>query len=357
MIEEIPKYVDEMIYGSGGGAMGRITNAKLPMKGHNIFSFAHMTDIHGCWEYVRRALYAVDKIDEEHPISFVCMGGDYLNNNPDTTPEEALAQHKVIRSIVGNFRLKDITMITNGNHDSNPFDGKEKKLTHKEVYETLMYHHKDCFVCNPEEPYSMYGYYDLPEVKARAIFLDTWDRPPCLEDEKACEGFLIGNGQLNWFAHTALDLPDKDWGVMLFSHVLPVPSAVMNDRVFGGDALWEVLCAFKNGTAYQGSGQRGAFSYAVECDFSGRGKGDVIACFVGHIHADRKAMVDGIRAISALSMASDNFAVRISDDNTFHDKTLGSIEESAFSVFTVDRTARKIHCIRCGAGPDYSVDY
>lgn len=348
MKTKIPSYVEEMISVKAAGAIDKCEKLCEFVKNDVVCKFAFVTDIHNCVDYAQRAFYAIDKINEKFKLDFVCLGGDYLCNNINTSRSEALKQHRDLANSLDNLKIKNKTFVMNGNHDSNPFNSKNS-LTHEQIYNILMNHHIEKFNINAIDKNSIYGYMDIDCSKIRVIFLDV-----C---EQNTNSFVIGNKQMNWFAHTALDLPGKEWGVLLFSHTLPIPSRLSTERTFGGEAVWEILCAFKNGTKYSAKVSNGDKSYDVECDFTKSGEGEVIAWFVGHNHADRTDVIDSVRVISTLAACSDNMGTGICDDGSFHRKVLGSAEESAFSIVSINRTTRKINYIRCGAGPDFSCGF
>ncbi len=349
MKRPIPQYVDEMI----DGAVSRLENLRTP----DTISFAFITDTHSCIDYTERALYAISKINEQHKIAFTCMGGDYLCNNSSTSRENAVAQHREFRDAVENLGQNPPTVIIKGNHDDNPFGEIKNIVPQNELYNLLFEH--NAFLSGGD-PTEAYGYYDMPELKLRAIYLNSSDR----RYETDSDGTVIdvetggyGNKQLNWFAHDALILPDNDWSVVIFAHIMPIATQIMLDRPFGGEALWNILLSFKNGGKYSAYEDRNGESYEVSCDFSKNGKGNVIAFVTGHEHVDRTCMADGIRIITVLSAASDNFCTGVSGNGRVQYKTRGSGEESAFSVFVIDRKTHVISQIRCGAGDDYSVSF
>ena len=349
MRKPIPAYVDEMVE----GAVSRLNN----LRSENTVAFAFVTDTHNCMDLTERSLYAIDRINQEVPISFTCLGGDYLCNNSRTKKETALKQLEELKATIAEFGSNVPIMVAKGNHDDNPFGPAEESLHPDEIYDRIMSHHRSQFVGDPEEPKGMYGYYDIPGTKMRAIFLNSMDVSFQIQDGIRQLGIMFGNRQLNWLANTALKMPEKGWSVVLFSHIAPVASPVMFSRAMGGDALWEILRAFQKGSAYHGVGEWENFSYEVSCDFHEQGAGKIIAYIVGHNHADRKCVVDGIPLISTSAAASDNFDIEVSGDGTYHYKTRGSGEESAFTIFTVDPDAQCVSWIRCGAGPDGHFSY
>lgn len=355
MRKPVPAYVEEMIE----GAVSRLNN----LKNDNTVCFAFMTDTHNCMDLTERGLYAIKGINREIPIAFTCLGGDYLCNNSRTTHDMAIDQFRQLRGAIDEF-TEDCPpiMVVNGNHDANVFGPMENAVLPDEMYDIVMAHHRDTFVCDPECPRGMYGYYDIKEAKIRAIFLNVLDLAHRIKDGKMQPSKYFGvidGRQLDWVAGTALNVPENGWGVVLFAHFmpLPVPFRVNSARVFGGDALCEILSAFKRGGKCHVMAENEDLSYDVRCDFTRQGENDVIGFFAGHYHSDWHWTMSGIPAVVALAAASDNFETSLCMDGEHHYKTRGSGEESAFSVFTVDRAARRVYCIRCGAGPDYNYAY
>lgn len=352
MKRQIPLYVEEM----ADDAIDRLNN----LKNDNTVSFAFMTDIHHCIDYAERAMYAISEIDKKHALAFSCMGGDYLCNNPSTPKASAVEQLKEMRASADELAHDVPTIILKGNHDENSFGDIKNVVPTGEIYDILLSYNNG-ITGTVQEPRTAYGYYDIPREKLRVIYIDPIDKRYETDADGAVtdmgqNGFTFGNRQLNWFAHDALNLPSADWSVVIFSHIMPISTPLMFDRPFGGEALWEILCAYKRGGKYSARAEKNGEEYDVSCDFSGRG-GDVIAVITGHEHADRTWIADGIRVITAAAAASDNFDTEISDCGRVQYKTRGSGEESAFSVFVVDRKDRTIWQIRCGAGADYCVTY
>ncbi len=350
-MKNIPGYVDEMVE----GAISRLDNLAFDDR---VF-FAFLTDTHNCVSYTERALYAIDEINKKHTIQFCCLGGDYLCNNKRTTKETAINQLLQTYEACNKSKIKVPTFIVKGNHDINSFADCENAVSDAEIYDNLLkYNSQNKGVNNLGKTY---GYFDVAEEKIRVIWLDSMDFPLDAKERKRLihtDGIpsAYGNEQINWFAHSALDLPEG-WSVVVFSHMLPVCSGVINERAFGGEAVWNILLAYKNGTKYSSKESKDILNYDVECDFTSKGKGDVIAYICGHNHADRTEMIDKIRVISTASASSDNFNVGRSSDGEYHRKTRGSGEESAFTIFAVKRDIRKIFGIRCGAGPDFVQEY
>ena len=345
---EFPLYVDEM-------ARSAIDRLRMLPEGNTV-DFAFFTDVHNCTNYADRALYAIGEINKRYKIDFVCIGGDYLCNNQWTDREEARRQHREMAGIISKYQNEVPIIALRGNHDDNHMGGAGATLLTEEIHDLIMKPMER--FCKTAEKKTLYGYYDVPEKKFRMIYLDVFD-PEYIKDGsnvyyKGGRDTVIGNKQLKWLCEKALILPEKDWLVAVFAHAFPIPTPFYkSERFFGGDALVEILSAFKEGDTYTSSGKRGDLSYDVTCDFSAQGKGRLIGYFCGHYHCDWKWTVSELNVVAHLSMASDNFRVGICDDGTKHLKTRGSGEESAFSIFRVYPDKGEVYCIRCGAGPDY----
>lgn len=355
MKNSYPQYVDEMIL----EAIPRIKNCKLDK---NAFLFAFFADTHNCNTYVDRNLYAINKINESLSVNFICIGGDYLCNNLRTTHDEAKEQLQELSDVIKKYEDKIPLMLLKGNHDQNPFGKEENELKNYEIYDILMRHHKKHFVSDDKNKKAMYGYFDMPQNKLRAIYLDVFECKYTKSEEGLSfhqkTSYAIGNDQLNWIANTALKLPKNDWKVVLFSHSSPIiPPFKLCEHIFGGDVLIEILKAFKQGASYFAKAKKDDMFYDVECDFNCQGKCEIIGYFCGHHHTDWTWNICDIPFVSVIQTASDNFSRHICKDGKQHLKTRGSGEESAFDIVTVNPSLRKVSCIRCGAGYDYSYTY
>lgn len=349
-----PMYIDEMIK----SAIDRMTM----LEDGEIINFAVITDIHNCTAYADRALHVIDEVNKVYPIDFTFLGGDYLCNNDRTTASFAMNQHKELEVVLDKYTNNYPIFVGLGNHDTNPFGSSINVIHPDDVFDVLMKHHNKQFILNKNNSKSMYGYFDIPETKTRAVFLNVFDPEykrssdgVVYKDKDAC---VISNEQLNWFANEALSTNKDGWEVAVFAHAFPGAVPFENSEIFfGGEALLEVLSAYKEGSAFSSKTKKSEKFYDVECDFTEKGKGSVIGFFVGHYHSEWIWKNRGINIISIPSAASDNFGNGRAYDNNYYLKTRGSGEESSFTIFRVNKTIRKVDIIVCGAGRDFSYMY
>lgn len=351
---DFPLYVDETVK-SAADRLRMLPDGRA-------FNFAFLTDTHNCTAYTDRTLYALNEINKKFKIEFVCFGGDYLCNNSHTEREEALRQHRELEAVIKKYSGGVPVIVIKGNHDDNPFGEPENRLNPSEIYDILMKPQEKFCAQDSNIEKSMYGYFDVPEKKLRAVYLNVFD--PEYKSEGGRVFYqtgrtdMISEAQLKWLSEKAFTLPEKDYEVAVFAHTLPVPSPFPpSERFFGGDAVMEILSAFREGKSYSAAVKRGELSYNISCDFSEQGQGSLIGFFCGHYHRDWLWKVSDIQVITNIAAASDNFGTSLCGDGKVHAKTRGSGEESAFSVYRVYPDTREVYCIRCGAGPDLSYKY
>lgn len=90
-------------------------------------------------------------------------------------------------------------------------------------------------------------------------------------------------------------------------------------------------------------------------DFIKSSGGNLIAWIGGHQHSDWSYVHNGTLAISCLQ--SGYWTNNPSQDGTTYAHVVGTATESAFSIFTVNKTLGKIYCTRFGLGVDREFNY
>ena len=151
-----------------------------------------------------------------------------------------------------------------------------------------------------------YYYVDNKQQKMRYIVLNPY--VPNTSPTTAA----FDDEQKTWFSNVALNV-ESGWGIIILMHY-----------AFDGDT-------------------DGAIRTAIN-DYSGNG--EIIAVFYGHLHHDVIKYTTG--GTPCIGVTCDKYDA--TNDTLMNvERTLGTITEHAFDVVIVDRTARKIHCVRIGA--------
>lgn len=179
----------------------------------------------------------------------------------------------------------------------------------------------------------LYYYTDDPRSKIRYIVLDTCEGQG---DEDAAWGvdIAVTDGQLQWLCKDALQLPGVDWSVVVMGHVPCVESIAGYHKSM--DGIRVILEAFK------------AKKPCGYYDFS-RSAGELVAYICGHNHKDRSAVCNGVLHIST---GCDSYC---KDDDLPRD--VGTINNTLFDLFLLNRSEKKLLAFRIGAGRDREFDY
>lgn len=205
---------------------------------------------------------------------------------------------------------------------------------------------------------SNWHYLDIEDKKIRIIAIDSLDTDRSVTNEKGYVkyfskyGAFITSEQLNWIADIALnfdDKPEKDWGVILTSH--------MTFEDFGyhanaGEVLLKILAAFNNSDKYSFTcrhEENSFFDIDVACDFTryaGEEKKPHFICWlVGHEHEDKNKVIDGINIIWSLNGSASN---HYGDARVM--RYPGTSTQNAFDIVNIDTQNRRIRLFRYGAG-------
>lgn len=197
-----------------------------------------------------------------------------------------------------------------------------------------------------------YFYVDHPASKTRFVLLNSnW-----VEDAEDGNGvalrrrmrtFGYGNVQLNWLAGEALHFAEAGWAVVIAAHVPPTADydATYRDE----DILRGILTAFAEGTSYSGTcGTAGEWDYvSVDCDYSSGNLAQIVGFFAGHAHKDTLD-VDSY-AYPVITITSDG---DLSYDETEEERVLGTDNEHALDIVTIDRKNGLVSLTRLGVGGD-----
>lgn len=303
---KIPSYWEEYI------------NEKMPSLYANIQdsalhgdSFIFLTDYH-LESNAGMSHLVVKNIVNKCPSLYMVNGGDVINGSP--TREASLEKHRTFES-----RFKDVRVFgVQGNHDTNrlatnPSEGGTVNLTESEVYTYFNKINEEKVVGDGGLSY----YRDLTSKKLRYIYIDAK-----MEASYSNSIGLITDETITWMKDRMLELP-ADWTIVVISHQLLTSTGYSASGMRIHNAILEIL------------GNLSATLAAVIC---------------GHCHVDLSNTDGGYLKISttcdALSQASGTLT-----------RTIGTISEQAFDVFSIDTHNRTIKAIRIGAGMDREWNY
>lgn len=334
-------------------------NTVLSKQTTTSFNFAFITDMHYNINDVPilRAINSCKELFKNLPLNFLATGGDNVTNG---TKANVLSAYDSLYNNLSGLKVYPI----NGNHDDNSiFDVNSIKspisvnyFTPAEQYNKL-YSSIEGSVVMDDSGKSLYYYHDEKDAKIRFIHLNAIDIP-YIQDNGLLRyngqwKYAFSNAQLNWVANKALKFSESGWGVVFVAHIPPILwlSYPGDTPVENADVLLGIMQAYKNGTSYVSVATTGDFAQSVNVDYTSQGAGDIIAYIYGHDHEDKHTVVNGITYISTLNAS-------ISKDwPNAPAKTVGTVSETAFDLYTIDRATRKISITRFGAGADREYTY
>lgn len=177
---------------------------------------------------------------------------------------------------------------------------------------------------------------DDESEKMRYVVINTSDTQSDDKGKFWGVNYSVSEAQVKWLAENAFKFKNggEGWGILVFGHT-PVSSLIEEPYDMMKD-INNLLISVKNK-------QKCAFG-----DFSDL-KAELIAYIHGHIHFDKSVVDGGVLHVSVGPEAYYN------DD--IYKRVKGTVTETLFSVFSVDKSARKLYETRFGAGEDHEYDY
>lgn len=335
--------------------------------GKDCFSFPVLTDLHTtCNLGMRSGLLARAVMDACHIRYALCLG-DVVTRGADTTAEAMAERFSTAEGILAPIRGS--LLQTQGNHDgawgAEDLDG-DGDVEGSEYYchnfkpqqlHNLIYR-KVGLVADVHFDASGSGYYvDDTSNKVRYILLNSHNNPYGENEDgtalyNTMRVFRFGQSQYDLLAAALGSVPGEDWAVVTACHV---PINDDYSQLFAGEQalLRQVLKAYKDKTAFTGSfdGTHGTDAVSITVDFTGA-KGQYIAHFAGHSHADAAGVWDGITVITTRCDAQEENDAALSAE-----RLAGTVTEQSFDVFTVDRSKRTIYATKIGAGEDRAIEF
>lgn len=340
-------------------------------------SFVYISDLHnqvhtGTYSFaneniqkIQRLVMAVNEINKKVGLCCVVLGGDYLWNTTHTTKTAAI--EALTDFCQAMTRINDLPILClKGNHDDNSLAGVQNTLTQEEYYDICATSFiSNNIVTDSSNPSGCYGYFDCLSQKTRFLYINSVDLP-WIEIEGDLKYKIqwqkgIRQPQLDFIAK-ALTFEEKGWGVIFISHH-SVKSIVGYDTssdsyitpANGGDQLYGIIKAYKNGSIYYGR-SNGDFESQVAVDYSTNKDSELICLLNGHIHCDRNAIYDGMLFCSTTSATLGN-GKSYNTNNSIYNPTSNTVNETAFDVITVDRKIGTVYFDRFGFGESREFRY
>jgi hypothetical protein len=292
----------------------------------------------------------------ECDVPYFFNAGDIVagvgNCKPDAIIRDLLEYKEAFKN------LESRALVAQGNHDPTYSDFPaplyyKQNLNHSEIYEYI-YRYNAKYADRTISDDGTYYYADLNAFKARLVVLNPYDVPSDETDEQGWAVYnkmsLVGyrQEQLEWFANTALNVPSRDWTVVLCTHTSP--SA--NEPCKNEEVVLGLIDAFRKGEKYacETTDSIPEYNTKIECDFTGRG-GEFAAWVSGHTHVDRSGIFQDTLCFSIISDWHHNCSTL-----TFK-RVGGTTTEQAFDIYTVSPDDHKLYITRVGAGEDRVFDY
>jgi predicted MPP superfamily phosphohydrolase len=305
-------------------------------------TFLFITDTHAHSDNIYLSGIAAN-LTKYVPCSFIAHGGDIIDGVSKKDNELMLltdVNRQFLESNCPTFYVK-------GNHDDNclyarggvtaPIGLASDYITNDELYMRSNVFNKDRYVTNSAG--DMYFYYDDDATKIRSIFINGFDNPETVDsDGKRIEDARtarMSEEQVAWMKSTAFNFGDKsdkeEWAVIMFAH----------SATFFETAIQGVISQFVAGTGY----------------FADQGEMEIIAIFHGDDHLDGLGApqfsgktITRIVVLNA-NQALDNASVVTPDQIWLMPplKSIGTEDETAFDIATIDRENHLIYLTRYGA--------
>lgn len=301
---KIPKYYESHLSEAISKVETNMLNAGVDGE-----TFVLISDLH--WEgNAKNSPALISVITNELPIENIMFCGDAFNGG---VYEDKVADMNDIRKRFSNASKRFLSIF--GNHDSNHLDGGTG-FENREFY-TLLQKQNDylCSFDNPSDNYCFY--FDNPTTKTRMLFLDTGMTNPTNPD-----------AQLTWVQNAVNSAP-SGYNILAFAHVIYVP---VSGGSYGDPTTWEMT----------------SFMTDV-CEFLDTVTDkNVKGIFGGHTHMDYASKTTG--GIPIIIIDCD--ARQSTSSNS---QTLGTINEQAFDIVTVNYNTNTVHCVRVGRGTDRTI--
>lgn len=350
-----------------------VVDKVLSVRNADTFVMACVSDLHTSGNDasaigVLHAGQAINEIQKLTELDLVAVLGDIQVGDFETTTTGSFKYVKKCFSDVA----KSVPYIhLQGNHDELPSDSTEVA---QQRYYAYIGANNVGTVTDYANKFRNYGYRDFDNYKVRVIYLNTAD---VSEAEMTYDNNLTAP-QMTWFINAALNLSSKEdssnWGVIVLGH------HPLNWEASGNLSITKILDVLN---AYKGraSGSVTIDGQSIAYDFSDE-TAEFICHIHGHLHNFREEVL-GTNKVLSITVPNACFnrnneygnynystypeVVKRYGDNggdndgtgtqRTYNKTSGTAEDTAFSVFSIDRKSKTINVFNYGAGIDRQWDY
>lgn len=302
---QVPDYYKDHLSGAISRAKTNLLNAGIYGE-----TFVFISDLH--WESnAKNSPALIGAITNELPIENVIFGGDAFNGG---AYEDKVADMNDIRKQFEKVSKRFLSVY--GNHDSNWLDGGTG-FSNREFY-TLLQKQSDYYAVHHNPSLYYYFYMDNPTTKTRMIFLDSGQTNPSYASD-----------EMAWLQSTVSSAP-SGYNILVFSHIIFVPKS---GGSYTDPSTWEMTTFMTNVCEYLDSVT----------------DKNVKAIFGGHSHYDYAS-----KTTSGIPIILIDCDARQTE--TGNNQILGSVNEQAFDVVTVNYKTNTVHCTRVGRGTDRTIE-
>lgn len=338
-----------------------IDNVKTKQEkiGVNCINFALCADMHventSGYQHCKNLGKIASKVLNECNIPFLIVAGDnnsgagIISETSECIYKDIEMQDEILKP-VGKERILKIL----GNHDGVWGQTTANGTTLYYDRAISMEERFNLFMAPQEDLKRVWGdngtyyYIDMPQKKARIICLNSQDieyhvgedyystDTPIKNPMKNGNGY--GIAQLEWLSNVALDVKDG-WSIILTTHIPPtlVTSLVgLKGVITNEDILRGIITAYCNKTAYS----KNTFSV----DYT-NAKGEIVGIFAGHMHRDA---VDTETLPCPIIMITSAGNTPFDRSGKLYSRQLGTANETALDVVSVDTVNKKVYCTRIG---------
>lgn len=310
------------------------------------FGFGFITDVHA--EFNTKHFPAlIDEVRTKTPVDEFMGGGDWAtswfdsSNAADNKPELFRFFEELQRLFKGVPLLKTV-----GNHEWGYGANNDYNITSQEMYAYYLRDQDKMFKDIHWGPDHTYYYWDDKLNQCRFISLNVMDYPDTVKPTGNADNkewyFKVSDTQINWLKSTLNSVPDG-YVVAIESHLVP-----LNADQFAGFPADKIGTTITNGDDLQAI----ASAYAAKTGDFASAKGDLLAWFGGHYHADDITVRNGVTYVTTIADC-----MSVWDIPNAPKKIAGTVSEQAFDIATVDRASRRVSLTRIGDGSDRSFTY